>query len=95
MNIAAYCRVSTEKEDQLNSLEAQKEFFSEYTKRTIVPDGFVVAVDDIGNPSLLGVQLLAELHPLGGVGALYREDHQRQAGGHGLPHRTAGGQGRN
>ncbi len=34
MNIAAYCRVSTEKEDQLNSLEAQKEFFSEYTRRT-------------------------------------------------------------
>ncbi|MBQ3262109.1 MAG: recombinase family protein [Oscillospiraceae bacterium] len=34
MNIAAYCRVSTEKEDQLNSLEAQKEFFAEYTKRT-------------------------------------------------------------
>ena len=34
MNIVAYCRVSTDKEDQLNSLEAQKEFFSEYTKRT-------------------------------------------------------------
>ena len=34
MNIAAYCRVSTEKEDQLNSLEAQKEFFGAYTKRT-------------------------------------------------------------
>ena len=34
MDIAAYCRVSTEKEDQLNSLEAQKEFFSEYTRRT-------------------------------------------------------------
>lgn len=34
MNIAAYCRVSTDKEDQLNSLEAQKEFFSEYTRRT-------------------------------------------------------------
>lgn len=34
MNIAAYCRVSTEKEDQLNSLDAQKEFFSEFTKRT-------------------------------------------------------------
>lgn len=34
MNIAAYCRVSTEKEDQLNSLETQKEFFAEYTKRT-------------------------------------------------------------
>ena len=34
MNIAAYCRVSTEKEDQLNSLEAQKEFFDQYTRRT-------------------------------------------------------------
>lgn len=34
MNIAAYCRVSIDKEDQLNSLEAQKAFFSEYTKRT-------------------------------------------------------------
>ena len=34
MNIAAYCRVSTDKTDQHNSLEAQKEFFSEYTKRT-------------------------------------------------------------
>ena len=34
MNIAAYCRVSTEKEDQLNSLEAQKEFFTQYTART-------------------------------------------------------------
>ena len=34
MNIAAYCRVSTDKSDQLNSLEAQKEFFSEYTKHT-------------------------------------------------------------
>ena len=34
MNIAAYCRVSTDKEDQLNSLEAQKQFFTEYTQRT-------------------------------------------------------------
>ena len=34
MNIVAYCRVSTDKEDQLNSLETQKEFFLEYTKRT-------------------------------------------------------------
>ena len=34
MNIAAYCRVSTDTADQLNSLEAQKDFFSEYTKRT-------------------------------------------------------------
>lgn len=34
MNIAAYCRVSTDKEDQLNSLEMQKQFFSEYVQRT-------------------------------------------------------------
>lgn len=34
MNIAAYCRVSTDKEDQLNSLETQKKFFAEYTQRT-------------------------------------------------------------
>ncbi len=34
MNIAAYCRVSTDKEDQLNSLESQKAFFAEYTTRT-------------------------------------------------------------
>ncbi len=33
MNIAAYCRVSTDKSDQLNSLEAQKRFFAEYTEK--------------------------------------------------------------
>ena len=33
MNIAAYCRVSTDKSDQLNSLEAQKKFFMEYTEK--------------------------------------------------------------
>lgn len=33
MNIAAYCRVSTDKSDQLNSLEAQKKFFAEYTEK--------------------------------------------------------------
>lgn len=32
MNIAAYCRVSTDKSDQLNSLETQKKFFAEYTE---------------------------------------------------------------
>ena len=35
MNIVAYCRVSTDKEDQLNSLEAQKEFFSEDRKSVV------------------------------------------------------------
>ena len=34
MNIAAYCRVSTDTSDQLNSLEAQKRFFAEYTAKT-------------------------------------------------------------
>lgn len=33
MNIAAYCRVSTDKTDQLNSLETQKNFFKEYTDK--------------------------------------------------------------
>ena len=33
MNIVAYCRVSTDKEDQLNSLEQQKEFFTAYSTR--------------------------------------------------------------
>ena len=34
MNIAAYCRVSMDMADKLNSLESQKEFFSEYTQRS-------------------------------------------------------------
>ena len=33
MNIAAYCRVSTKKDDQLNSLEVQKKFFEDYAKK--------------------------------------------------------------
>ena len=33
MNIAAYCRVSTEKEAQLDSLSNQKEFFTAYAQR--------------------------------------------------------------
>ena len=32
MKIAAYCRVSTEKEAQIDSLEKQIEFFNEFTK---------------------------------------------------------------
>ncbi|MCL2343271.1 MAG: recombinase family protein [Firmicutes bacterium] len=34
MNIAAYCRVSTDKSDQQSSLETQKQFFADYTART-------------------------------------------------------------
>lgn len=33
MKIAAYCRVSTDKDEQLDSLEHQKEFFSEYAEK--------------------------------------------------------------
>ncbi len=33
MNIAAYCRVSTDTTDQLGSLEAQKQFFTTYTEK--------------------------------------------------------------
>ena len=34
MNIAAYCRVSTDKADQRSSLQAQKDFFTAYARRT-------------------------------------------------------------
>ena len=33
IRVAAYCRVSTDKEDQLNSLDAQKRFFTEFTEK--------------------------------------------------------------
>ena len=33
MNIVGYCRVSTDKEDQLHSLETQKQFFEEYAAK--------------------------------------------------------------
>ena len=33
MSIAAYCRVSTDKSDQLNSLETQKKFFAEFAEK--------------------------------------------------------------
>lgn len=33
MDMVAYCRVSTKKDDQLNSLETQKLFFEEYAKK--------------------------------------------------------------
>ena len=48
MNIAAYCRVSTEKEDQLNSPEAQKNFFKEYTDRSGGGDNLVRLYADEG-----------------------------------------------
>jgi len=33
MNVVGYCRVSTDRSDQLNSLETQKQFFDEYAQK--------------------------------------------------------------
>ena len=33
LNIVAYCRVSTDKEEQVDSLEHQKQFFGEYAQK--------------------------------------------------------------
>lgn len=33
MKVAAYCRVSTDKEDQVNSFESQQRYFKEYIER--------------------------------------------------------------
>lgn len=44
--IAAYCRVSTDKSDQANSLESQQQFFSEYIKRNPLWELYDIYVDD-------------------------------------------------
>ena len=31
--VATYCKVSTDKDDQINSLESQKRYFEDYIKR--------------------------------------------------------------
>lgn len=47
MNVAAYCRVSTDRDDQMNSLENQTSFFNEYIQRN--PDwNFVGIYSDEG-----------------------------------------------
>ncbi len=35
LNVVAYCRVSTEEDEQLNSLESQKRFFKEYIEKNL------------------------------------------------------------
>lgn len=42
MNVAAYCRVSTDSDDQMNSLENQTSFFNEYIERN--PDWNLVGI---------------------------------------------------
>lgn len=44
--VAAYCRVSTDKTDQANSLESQQQFFYEYVRRNHLWKLFNIYVDD-------------------------------------------------
>lgn len=44
--VAAYCRVSTDKTDQANSLESQQQFFYEYVSRNHLWKLFNIYVDD-------------------------------------------------
>lgn len=44
--VAAYCRVSTDKSDQANSLESQQQFFTEYIKRNPLWELYDIYVDD-------------------------------------------------
>ena len=44
--VAAYCRVSTDKSDQVNSLESQQQFFNEYIKRNHLWELYDIYVDD-------------------------------------------------
>ena len=48
MKVAAYCRVSTDKQDQANSFESQKRYFREYIERNDKGTGlltqFVVSI---------------------------------------------------
>ncbi len=44
--VAAYCRVSTDKTDQANSLESQQQFFGEYIKRNPLWELYDIYVDD-------------------------------------------------
>ena len=44
--VAAYCRVSTDKSDQANSLESQQQFFNEYIRRNHLWELYDIYVDD-------------------------------------------------
>lgn len=56
MRMAAYCRVSTEKEEQLSSLENQRDFFEQYAKKS--DDTLVKIYADMYNQRL--IQRLAD-----------------------------------
>lgn len=46
MKIAAYCRVSTDKDDQINSFESQQRYFREYIDRQPDWELYDVYADD-------------------------------------------------
>ena len=46
LRVAAYCRVSTDKTDQANSLESQQRYFNEYIKRNPLWELYNIYVDD-------------------------------------------------
>lgn len=46
LRVAAYCRVSTDKTDQANSLESQQRYFNEYIKRNPLWELYDIYVDD-------------------------------------------------
>lgn len=46
MLVAAYCRVSTDKEDQANSFESQQRYFREYIDRQPDWELFSIYADD-------------------------------------------------
>lgn len=64
MRIAAYCRVSTEKEEQLSSLANQKEFFEQYAKNNSATLVEIYADEGISGKSMANrdafVQMLAD-----------------------------------
>ena len=58
ISVAVYCRVSTEKEDQANSLESQVRYFKEYISRQPMWELYDVYVDE----GISGTTLKKELH---------------------------------
>ena len=50
LQVAAYCRVSTDKEDQANSFEAQQRYFRDYIQRQ--PDWVLQGIyADVASPA--------------------------------------------
>lgn len=57
---ACYCRVSTKKEEQLQSMEMQKQYFSEYCKNNIGYEMYKIYADE----GFSGKSLKTERHSI-------------------------------